>query len=187
MTPKELQERINGLENKLDKMQNLEERLEKCFKNVEKFRDKMIQNGYSYQMLEEFNKAIQPITQHYNEIQNARKKLAMLQEEQKRMEQEVREKRNERVRSFGKYADQINLEPVKEDPVFPYHAKCKNFTWSEGEASCDVKMDLQYCGRNCPYATTEPCSNKVDGKGRTVAYKKGRTNNGLLRVLSDRR
>lgn len=173
MTPKELQDRITGLEAKLDKIQNIEERLEKCFKNVEKFRNKMIQNGYSYAMLEEFNKAIQPITQHFNEIRNARKKLQALKDEQERMEREAKEKRNERVRNFGRYVDQINLEP-KEEPVFPYHADCKNFTWSEGEASCDVKMDLQYCGRNCPYATTEPCSNKVDGKGRTVAYKKRR-------------
>lgn len=167
MNDKELLERIQGMENKLDKIQNIEERLETCFKNVEKFRDNMIQNGYSYAMLEEFNKAIQPITQHYNEIRNARKKLQILKDEQERMAKEAKLKKQKRASMM---IEHILLRPA--EPQFPYHHKCRNFSFVDGEPICDVKMDLQFCNKNCPYATDQLCSNKVDGKGNTVAYKR---------------
>ena len=161
MNSKELQERLQSIENKIDKIQNIEERLEKCFQNVEKFRDKMIQKGYSYAMLEEFNHAIQPITQHYNEIRNARKKLEILKEEQRRLakeEEEINAKR--RAVIVGKLNE------------FPYNHKCRNFSFVDGQAMCEVKMDLTYCNRNCPYATGEVCSYKVDARGNTVVKKK---------------
>lgn len=168
MTSKELEEKIKSIEKKMEKMENLEERLEKAFQNVERYRDKMIQNGYSYQMLEEFNHAIQPITQHCNEIRNARKKIAMLQEEQMRMEQAERQKKSDRASML------ISHLVLQQAQMFPYNTKCRNFSFTDGEAICEIKMDLQYCGNNCPYATNQVCSNKVDGKGRTVAYKKRR-------------
>ena len=172
MSAKELESletRVKACENKLNKMQNIEERLEKCFQNVEKFRDKMIQNGYSYAMLEEFNKAIQPITQHYNEIRNYRKRLAATEEairEARQREKEALTARQQRL------IERVVLTAAT--PQFPYNTKCKNFSFTDGEALCEIKMDLQYCGNNCPYATNQVCSNKVDGKGMTVVYKKRR-------------
>lgn len=163
MNSKELQDRIDGLERKLDRMQNIEERLEKAFQNVERFRDKMIQNGYSYAMLEEFNRAIQPITQHYNEIRKKRRKIAMLQEEQQRMAKEEKERNHARKAAIVAEA----LKPKE----FPYNTDCRNFSFTDGEPKCEVKMDMQFCSERCPYTTTKPCSNKVDSKGRTVAYK----------------
>ena len=163
MTNEEIKTRLEGLERKLNKMENLEERLEKSFRNVEKFRDKMIQNGYSYAMLEEFNKAIQPIMQHVNEIRNARAKEKALQDALA-----AKQRDEERWKAERKEAIARQLQPVE----FPYNHKCRNFTFSDGEAQCDVKMDLQFCNANCPYATTAPCSNKVDARGRTVVYRK---------------
>jgi len=166
MKDAELQEKLVKLESKIDKLQNLEERLEICFRNVEKFRDKMIDKGYSYNMIDDFNHAIQPIVQHYNEIRNARKKMAKLQEEQRIREKEASELLARRKSAF--------VEHMVSNPQsqFPYNHRCSNFSFTDGEAKCEVKMDLQYCSRNCPYATTEPCSNKVDYKGNVIPKKK---------------
>ena len=169
MTDKELQEKIDAVERKLEKMQTLEERLEKSFRNVERFRDKMIQNGYSYEMIEEFNKAIQPITQHYNEIRNARKKVQMLKEEKARKERERKEQLRKRQE---KLIEHVVLTAAA--PVYPFNTTCGNFSFVDGKEICEIKMDLSYCGKNCPYATNQVCSNQVDGKGMTVVYKKRR-------------
>ena len=120
-------------------------------------------------MLEEFNKAIQPITQHYNEIRNYRKRLAATEEairEARQREKEALTARQQRL------IERVVLTAAT--PQFPYNTKCKNFSFTDGEALCEIKMDLQYCGNNCPYATNQVCSNKVGGKGMTVVYKKRR-------------
>ena len=164
-----LEDRVQACERKLEKMSNLEERLEKCFQNVEKYRNRMIQNGYSYEMLEEFNKAIQPITQHYNEIRKARKKIAdaekAIQETRQRDEEALKKRQRQLI-------EHVVLTAAV--PEFPYNTKCRNFSFTDGEAICEIKMDLQYCGKNCPYATNQVCSNKVNGKGMTVVYNKRR-------------
>ena len=162
-----LEERVQACEKKLEKMQNLEERLEKAFRNVEKYRDKMIQSGYSYQMLQEFNAAVQPITQHCNEIRNARKKIQLANDLVDRLEQEETERAQKRKQAL---MERIVLKPAE----FPYNHKCRNFSFTDGEALCEIKMDLQYCGKNCPFATTEPCSTTVDSKGNAVFRKKRR-------------
>ena len=164
-----LVDRINKLEKKMDKFQNIEDRLEKCFKNVEKYRDKMIQNGYSYAMLQEFNSAIQPITQHYNEIRNMRDRIAKARAAVEEAERSAKQKLRSRQE---KLIEHVVLTAAV--PEFPYNTKCRNFSFTDGEAICEIKMDLQYCGANCPYATNQVCSNKVDGKGMTVVYKKRR-------------
>ena len=164
-----LEDKVRACERKLEKMANLEERLEKCFQNVEKFRDKMIQNGYSYAMLEEFNKAIQPIVQHCNEMRKARKKIRdaeeAIRDAQKRDKEALRSRQE-------KLIEHVILTAAA--PVYPFNTKCGHFSFSEGKEHCEVKMDMVYCGQNCPYATNQVCSNKVDGKGMTVAYKKRR-------------
>lgn len=162
-----LETRVKACETKLGKIQNIEERLEKGFRNVEKFRDKMIQNGYSYAMLEEFNKAIQPISQHYNEVRNMRKKIEAAKEAIRDARKREQEKESARKRQL---IDHVVLTAAQ----FPYNTKCRNFSFTDGEALCEIKMDLQYCGNNCPYATNQVCSNKVDGKGMTVVYNKRR-------------
>lgn len=98
MDSKTLQQTIDGMKRRLDKMENLEERLEKAFQNVQNFRNRMIQKGYSYEMLMEFNKAIQPIEQHFNEIKKNRRKLERLQEEQMEREAAEKKKASERKR-----------------------------------------------------------------------------------------
>ena len=164
-----LEVRVKACETKLNKMANLEERLEKCFQNVEKFRNRMIQNGYSYEMLEEFNKAIQPITQHYNEIRKARKKI----EDAQKAIQEARQREEDALKKRQRQLiEHVVLTAAV--PEFPFNTKCRNFSFTDGEAICEIKMDLQYCGKNCPYATNQVCSNKVDGKGMTVVYNKRR-------------
>lgn len=164
-----LEVRVKACETKLNKMANLEDRLEKCFQNVEKYRNKMIQNGYSYEMLEEFNKAIQPITQHYNEIRKARKKISdaekAIQEARQREEDALKKRQRQLI-------EHVVLTAAV--PEFPYNTKCRNFSFTDGEAVCEIKMDLQYCGKNCPYATNQVCSNKVNNKGMTVVYNKRR-------------
>lgn len=163
-----LEDKVRACERKLEKMANLEERLEKCFQNVEKFRDKMIQNGYSYAMLEEFNKAIQPIVQHCNEMRKARKKIRDADDAIREVDE--RDRKALRARQ-EKLIERVILTAA---PQFPYNTNCRNFSFTDGEAICEIKMDLQYCGNNCPYATNQVCSNKVDGKGNTVVYKKRR-------------
>ena len=162
MDSKTLQQTLDGLSRRLDKMQNIEERLEKAFQNVKNFRNKMIQKGYSYEMLMEFNKAIQPIEQHFNEIQNNRRKLQRLEEEQREREAAERKKASERKR--------VLVQAVAEKEMF--NMKCRNFSLIEGQPICEVKMDLTFCSRKCPYATTEAYHYTVDGKGNTVAGKK---------------
>ena len=164
-----LKDRIAKLEKKVDKFQNIEDRLEVCFKNVEKFRNKMIQNGYSYEMLQEFNSAIQPIVQHYNEIRNMRERIRKANEAIADAERREKETLRARQETLIKH---VVLTAAA--PEFPYNTKCRNFSFTDGEALCEIKMDLQYCGSNCPYATNQVCSNKVDGKGMTVVYKKRR-------------
>ena len=159
----DLKERIDHLDRKLDRTQNIEDRLEKAFRKVTKFRDGMISKGYSYAMVEEFNQAIQPIESHYNELQNRRKKLQKIKEQAEQLRKAEQEKQRRRKAAIVEHV-------FRKEKEFPYNTDCRNFTFTDGEAICEVKMDLQYCGDRCPYTTTKPCSNKVDAKGRTVAY-----------------
>ena len=147
----DLKERIDHLDRKLDRTQNIEDRLEKAFRKVTK--------------VEEFNQAIQPIESHYNELQNRRKKLQKIKEQAEQLRKAEQEKQRRRKAAIVEHV-------FRKEKEFPYNTDCRNFTFTDGEAICEVKMDLQYCGDRCPYTTTKPCSNKVDAKGRTVAYKR---------------
>lgn len=44
-----------------------------------------------------------------------------------------------------------------------YNKKCEYLTVSDNEVSCDIKMDLTFCNKNCAFAT--------DNKLRTPVYK----------------
>lgn len=165
MKDKELTEIIKSFEARLDRFSNIEERLEVCWKNVEKFRYNMINKGYSYAMVEEFTKAIQPVQQHVNEIRHMRKKLENIQKAQQERENRLKEREAERKAALiDRYTQATKM--------FPYNTNCRNFSFTDGNAICDVKMDLTYCNNNCPYCTNRPSSNKVDYKGRVIPKKR---------------
>lgn len=164
MTNEEITKMIAKLEVKVERNANLEERLEKCWRNTEKFRGKMLDMGFSYHMIEEFNKAVQPIQQYVNTIRNERKKLEKIKEAYIAKEAAEKAKKEERARAL--------INGLYMPPVFPYNTKCNSFSFVDGEALCEIKMDLQYCNDNCPYCTNRTGSYKTDKKGFVIGIRK---------------
>lgn len=47
-----------------------------------------------------------------------------------------------------------------------YNKHCEYLTITDGVASCDIHMDLTFCGFYCAYATNNPLATKVKRKGK---------------------
>ena len=55
-----------------------------------------------------------------------------------------------------------------------YNLQCRHFCWLDNVKSCDVDMPLDFCSKNCAYATNSPGSNRVNQKGVVTRVASGR-------------
>lgn len=71
-----------------------------------------------------------------------------------------------------KYKKQMEKPIVRrETKVLPaYNRECKYLSDIGGECSCDIKMEMFFCGNNCPYATTNGELASVPYKAQTLIY-----------------
>lgn len=60
-------------------------------------------------------------------------------------------------------------------PENVYNKHCEHFISGE-TYSCKIKMDMQFCGNKCIYATNANCTNKVNWRGQVIGIKKGENN-----------
>ena len=164
MNTKEIEERLNNLERKLDKKTIENDWILSAWKHLEKNRNNMIEQGIPFQALNAYDKAVQPIKQRACEIKNLKKKLQLAKEEAERLAKEERLLKQKRAKAL--------VAAVYLPPKFPYNTDCRNFSFVDGEALCGIKMDLQYCNNNCPYCTNRAGSYVTDSQGKIVGTRK---------------
>ncbi len=164
MNTKELEEYLAKLEKKLDKKAVENDWILATWKHLEKHRNKMLEAGITYQALDAYDKAVQPIKQRACEINNLKKKLQRAKEEYERLAKEERLLKEKRAKAL--------LDAIYVPPKFPYNTKCRNFSFVDGEALCSIKMDLLYCNDNCPYCTNKAGSYMTDNQGKIIGIRK---------------
>jgi len=154
-------EELNAKINKIGKYMSMHEQNDNTILNLESRLRKRIQNlkvnGVNREVLQE-------TVSVYEVVRGCADRIRAFQRNADAIKQEVKN-REQSKKLDAKLAESLCGPKV--------NASCLNYNKdSYGEESCAVKMDMTYCGLNCPYATNRPCSNVVDGRGRVVNKRK---------------
>lgn len=165
MNAKELNDRLDVIEAKLEKMIEENTWVLEVDKSLEKAKKRLLSAGCTAELLDEFVKAVQPIKQRANTIKNHQRRIEQARKEQQELERKEKSVKEERAKAL---ISKLTMYQT----VFPYNTNCRYFVFSDGEALCDVKMDLQYCNNNCPYCTNRAGSYMTDKGGRVVGTRK---------------
>lgn len=151
MTNTEIKEELDKINTKIERLKPSDERIVTAFKTMKKYRTNAITEGCSEETLEAIDFMIHQIEQIANS-------LIKLEERKSKVEQELEHrKRVKELQALDRVLQTINL------PEF--NKACTHFYMYGEEVRCTVGMDIDFCTKNCPYATNVKGSYAVDKRG----------------------